>query len=486
MRQPAPSIRTSFKFTAALWLVLASQLGQAQPAAAAPEVDIATLVRIRDAALQSDFAWQRLANLADKIGPRLAGSPGAEAAAAQVGAAMTAAGLVVTQQPVKVPHWERGEERAELVDYAGRPAGITQRLVLTTLGGSAATPAAGLTAPVLLVHSMDELSARAAEVPGKIVLISVPFDQHLAENGMADKAYGLAGEPRFRGPSVAAKLGAAAVLVRSVGAANYRLPHTGATGFMPGVQPLPAAALSAEDAMLIERLSAEGPVTMKLLLTPRTLPDADGHNVLADLPGREHPEEVVIVSGHLDSWDLGTGAMDDGMGVAAAMGAVQVLKSLGLAPRRTVRMVAWANEENGARGGKAYFESVKGKLPTQVAAIESDFGLGDPLGFFGAISEAELKRLAPVAQVLRSIGAGVMTTRAGEAGTDIDPLQQAGVPGFAPLIDTRHYFDYHHTAADTLDKVDPQALRKQVALLAVLSYALAEMKAPLARVPAAH
>lgn len=467
---------------AAALVALAPAAAFAQQADA-PAVDVARLERIRDAAMSSDFAWRTLADLSDKVGPRLSGSPGAEAAVAQVSAAMQAAGLAVTLQPVKVPHWVRGEESAELVDYAGRPAGLTQRLHLTTLGGSAATPKKGLTAPVLLVHSITELKARAAEVPGKIVLISVAFDQNLADNGQAGPAYGQAGEPRFVGPAAAAKLGAVAALVRSVGGANYRLPHTGMTRWEDGGKPIPAAALAAEDAMLIERLAAQGPVTMKLLLTPKTLPDADSHNVLVDLVGREAPNEVVIISGHLDSWDLGSGAMDDGMGVAAAMGAAQVLKSLGIAPRRTVRAIAWMNEENGGRGGKAYFDAVKDRIATQTAAVESDFGLAGPLGITGAISEAQMKRLAPVGQVLREIGAGVLNTRAGEAGADIAPLQNAGVPGFAPLVDGRHYFDLHHTAADTLDKVDPQALRRQTAVLAVLAYYLAEMPQPLDRVP---
>jgi len=455
------------------------------PPVPAAEIDVATLARIRDAAMASDYAYQRLADLSDKIGPRLSGSAGAEAAVAYVAAAMKAEGLTVSLQPVKVPHWVRGLETGELVDYAGRPAGVTQHLQLTALGGSAATPAKGLTAPVLLVRSVAELRERAAEARGRIVLISAPFNQNYADNGQAGQAYREAGEPRFIGPSVAAQAGARAALVRSVGGANYRLAHAGTTRWSDGVAPIPAAALTAEDAMLIERLAAQGPVSLKLVLTPQTLPDADSHNVLADLPGREKPDEVVIVSGHLDSWDLGTGAMDDGMGVAAAMGAVQVLKSLGLAPRRSVRMVAWMNEENGGRGGKAYFDAVKDRIATQSAAIESDFGLAGPLGFSASISEAQAKRLAPVGQVLRAIGAGVVDTVAGDVGADIAPLQAAGVPGIAPLVDGRHYFDLHHTAADTFDKIDPQALRRQTAVLAVLAYALADLPEPLERAPTA-
>lgn len=470
------SSRTIQALAAAFGIVVVSVSAQT-------DLDTATLERIRDAAMSSDYAWQRLADLSDKIGPRLSGSKGAEAAVVQVSQAMRHAGLDVRLQPVKVPHWVRGAEEAELVEYAGRPEGITQQLHLTTLGASVATPAKGIVAPVLFVRSLSELEGRATEVPGKIVLISMPFDQNLADNGQAGAAYSQAGEARFKGPAAAAKLGAAAVLVRSVGGANYRLPHAGNTNWEVDGKKIPAAALAAEDAMLIERLSTQGPVKMRLLLTPKTLPDADSHNVLADVRGREKPDEVVIVSGHLDSWDLGTGAMDDGIGVAASMGAVQVLQSLGIRPRRSVRMVAWMNEENGGRGGAAYQAEVKPRIETQIAAIESDFGLAGPLGFSGSINAAQLKRLEAVGRVLRSIGAGVMDTRPGNAGADIAPLQALGVPGFAPIVDGRHYFDLHHTAADTLDKVDSQALRRQTAVLAVLSYALAEMSEPLDRVP---
>jgi hypothetical protein len=457
-------------------LFLCAQAGAAEAPAA--DVDPAVLARIRDAAMQSDWAYQRLGDLADLVGPRLSGSPGATAAVAQVADVLQRAGLRVTLQPVKVPHWVRGEERGELVDYAGRPRDVVQRIVLTALGGSSATPAAGLIAPVLVLHGFGDIDAHAAEVKGRIVLLSVPFDQELADNGYAGEAYGQGGAPRFRGPAVLARLGAAAVLVRSVGGARYRVTHTGATDFT-GVAPIPAAAVTVEDALLIERLALRGPVSMKLVLTPRTLPDTDSDNVLADLPGREKPDEIVLVSGHLDSWDLGTGAMDDGMGVTSAMGAVALLKSLGLQPRRTIRVVAWMNEENGGRGSAAYFASVKDNVDRQIAAIESDFGLGRPLGIRTPLGVEGGKALAPVAEALRVIGAGVVDRRDGHVGSDIAPLQDAGVAAFAPIVDGRHYFDLHHTPADTFDKIDADAMRRQVAVLAVLAWYLAERPEPL-------
>lgn len=451
----------------------------------APAVDPAVLARIREAAMHSDWAYQRLADLTDRVGPRLSGSPQAEAAVQQIAATMSALGAKVTLQPVKVPHWVRGAESAVLVDYPGRPAGLTQPLHLTALGASGATPAKGVTAPVLVVHDFAELMAQKEQVRGRIVLFDAVFDQHLADNGHAMNAYIQAGAYRFVGPQKAAELGAAAVLVRSVGGADYRLPHTGQTIWKDGQQPIPAAALSAEDAALVDRLAAQGTVSMHLLLTPQLLPDADSHNVLADWPGREKPDEVVLVSGHLDSWDLGTGAIDDGVGVTTAMGVVQVLQSLQLHPRRSIRVVAWMNEENGGRGGRAYFEQYKDRLATQSAAIESDSGAGRAMGIYASVAPSTVSLLQPVVQALAPLGAGVIERRDGEVGADISPLQKAGVPGFAPLLDVRHYFDYHHTAADTLDKVDPEDTRRQVATMAVLAYYLAEMPEPLPRSPAA-
>jgi hypothetical protein len=446
-----------------------------------PAVDPATLGKIRDAAMSGTWAWQQLARLTDTIGPRLSGSPQLEAAVTQVAATMRMLGASVIVQPVKVPHWVRGEEQAELVDYAGRPPGLTQHLHLTALGGSAATAAAGITAGVIVVHDFEELAARAREVRGNIVLFEARFDQRLADNGRAFNAYGSAGLYRFEGPARAAALGAAAALVRSIGGADYRLPHTGATIWNDHQAPIPAAALAAEDADLIARLAAAGPVTLKLRLTPKTLPDADSANVIADWPGREKPDEYVIVSGHLDSWDLATGATDDGVGVMAAAAVIQVMQQLGLHPRRTIRFVAWTNEENSGSGNKAYFASVAPKIDGQIAAVESDAGAGRSLGVSAAVGLESLAALQPVADALAPIGATVLSRSDTEIGSDIAPLQVAGVPGFAPLVDGRHYFDYHHSAADTLDKVDPQNLNSQVATMAVLAYYLAELPQPLPR-----
>jgi hypothetical protein len=461
--------------------VLAGAPLAAPPPEAPPAVDPAVLDRIRDAAMASDWAWQRLADLTDKIGPRLSGSPQDPAAVAQVAAALRATGAKVRLQPVKVPHWVRGAESAELVAYPGQPAGLRLGLHLTALGASGATPAQGITAHVVVIHDFAELQARAAEVRGNIVYFAAKFDQALALGGFAGQAYGQAGAFRFVGPDAAAKLGAAAALLRSVGGADYRLPHTGVTIWRDGQAPIAAAALAAEDGDLIVRLAAQGPVDMKLVLTPQTLPDADGNNVIADWPGREEPDEVVVVSGHLDSWDLGTGASDDGTGVAAAAGVIEVLRQLDLHPRRTIRFIAWANEENGGRGGKGYAESVAASLGQQTAAIESDGGAGHAMGISAAVARESMARLKPLSAVLQAVGAGVLRRDESARGADIAPLQKGGVPGFSPLVDDSHYFDYHHTAADTLDKVDPKSLRTQVAVLAVLAYYLADLPEALPR-----
>jgi carboxypeptidase Q len=466
--------------SSSVWCALG---GAAADAPAPPDPALAaTLARIRDAAMGSDWSWQHLEELTDRIGPRLSGSPQHAAAIAQVASAMRALGAEVELQPARVTHWVRGEEHAELTDYAGRPQGLTQSLHLTALGGSSATAAGGLTARVIVVHDFDELQARSSEVRGNIVLFEARFDQRLADNGEASAAYLQAGQYRFTGPSTAAALGAAAALVRSIGGADYRLPHTGATVWKDKQAPIPAAALAAEDADLITRLAAQGPVSMKLLLGAKTLPDADSANVIADWPGSERPDEYVVVSGHLDSWDLATGATDDGVGVMAAAGVIQVLQQLNLHARRSIRFIGWTNEENGGGGHKAYFDSVKQHIGTQIAAIESDEGAGRSLGILASVTPESLATLQPVLAALGPIGASALERRDGALGADIEPLQGAGVPGFSPLLDTRHYFDYHHTAADTLDKVDPQNLKSQVATMAVLAYYLAQLPEPLTRV----
>jgi len=442
---------------------------------------VAEIKRIQQAALGSDYAYARLAHLCNNIGPRLSGSPQAETAIQYVAAELRELGLEVKLEKVMVPHWVRGQETAELTEYTGMAPGTTQKIVLTALGGSVATPAEGLNAEVVVVNNFDELQALGRErVAGKIVLFNAKFDQQLADNGFAGQAYGQAVAYRGGGASAAARLGAVAALNRSAGGADYRLPHTGALRYAGDAPKIPAAAIAAEDADLLAHLTRQGTVRMHLVLTPQTLPDAESYNVVADLKGSEHPEQIVIVSGHLDSWDLGRGAIDDGAGVVMAMQTAQLIKQLGLRPQRTVRVIAWINEENGLAGGRGYFDAHKTELANHFAAVEADLGAGHPIGFSAAGKPDLLSLLQPLSSMLQSQGAGV-SRLAEETGSDIGPLGAAGVPTFAPLQDARTYFNYHHTAADTLDKINPRELQENCAVVAALTYTLASMPQSLPR-----
>lgn len=464
--------------------VLVTALFAGAANAAGPDVDPAALAKIRDAAMQSNYAYERLEDLTDLVGPRLSGSAGAAAAVQQVADAMRKLGAKVTLQPVKVPHWVRGEEKAELVGYTGQPQGVTQRIVLTALGGSGATPAAGITAPVIVVHNFDELKAyKPADVKGKIVLFDVPFDQLMADRGLAGNAYGQAVAYRGAGPRMAAEMGAAAALVRAVGGAAYRIPHTGAT-MLTDAGRIPAAAVTIEDSLLINRLSRRGPVTMHLTLTPQILPDADSFNVIADIPGSAKPDEVVIVSGHLDSWDLATGANDDGSGVTSAMEVIHTIKQLGLQPKRTIRMIAWMNEENGGRGGHAYAESQKANAEKHIGAYEDDNGSGRPFGVKASVGPGAVKYFAPLKAALLPIGAGVFVREDALGTGDLSLLENEGVPSFEPVIDSSDYFNYHHTTADTFDKVNPDNLRRHAAVMAATAWFLANTDQPIGRAPA--
>jgi hypothetical protein len=442
--------------------------------AAQPGNDPAALAKVRDTAMQSDYAYQRLEDLTDLVGPRLSGSAGAAAAVTQVADEMRKLGAKVTLQPVKVPHWVRGVETGEVVDYKGRPAGVTQKVVLTALGGSGATPADGITAEVIVVRTFEELKARAAEVKGRIVLFDVPFDQNMADRGLAGTAYGQAVAFRGAGPRMAAEMGAQAALVRAVGGAAFRIVHTGATN-LPENKRIPAAAITIEDSMLISRLSKRGPVRLHLTLTPQTLPDADSYNVIADWPGTDKADEIVLVSGHLDSWDLATGANDDASGVVSAMGVIDTLRKLDYRPRRTIRVVAWMNEENGGRGGKGYNDAYKSTAEKHFAAYEDDSGSGRPFGLRAGVGLQSAKLVAPLQAALYPIGAGAFRREDVIGSGDLHDLESSGVPTFEPWIDSSSYFNYHHTPADTFDKVDPDNLRRHVAVMATTAWFLANI-----------
>jgi carboxypeptidase Q len=442
---------------------------------------MAELTQLQQAALTSDYAYRQVAHLANNIGPRLSGSAQAQKAVEYVAGELKALGLEVQLEKVMVPHWVRGEETAALVQFPGQAPNTTQKVFLTALGCSVATPPGGLTAEIVVVRDFDELkSLGKGKVSGKIVVFNHPYDKRMAAQGRGGEAYGEAVVYRSDAPSAAARLGAVAALIRSVGGAAYRLPHTGLTKYADDAPKIPAAAVTEEDADLVAALVPQGAVRMHLVLTPQQLPDAVSYNVIGDLKGAEHPEQAVIVSGHLDSWDLGTGAIDDGAGVAVAMQAANLVRQLGLHPRRTIRVIAWMNEENGLRGGETYAAEHAGEVANQFAAIETDGGADHPLGIYMA-GKPELKpMLEPIAKVLDASGAGLLQFR-DEVGADIDPLAKLGVPNFSPIQDSRFYFNYHHTAADTLDKIDPEALAENAAINAVLAYGLANLEQPLPR-----
>src|SRR5438067_5878179 len=448
------------------------------PAVFSPQT-LSELRQLQKEALKSDYAYRQVAHLANNIGPRLSGSTQAAKAVEYVAAELKTLGCNVQLEKVMVRHWVRGEETAALVQFAGQAPNTTQKIVLCTLGGSVATPKEGIEAEVLVVKNFDELKSMPREkVAGKIVLFNYPFDKQMAAEGRSFQAYGEAVVYRSDGPSAAARQGAVACLIRSVGSADYRLPHTGLTDYAADAPKIPAATVTAEDADLIANLARQGPVRMKLILTPQTLPDVESANVIADIKGSEHPEQMVIVSGHLDSWDLGTGAIDDGAGVAVSMEAANLIQKLHLKPKRTIRVIAWMNEENGEAGSKQYAKDY-GK-ENHFAAMETDGGAGHPLGL-NIKGKAEVKKmLAPVAAILQQSGAGMLNL-VEHCGADIEPLEKAGVPAFSPIQDSRFYFNYHHTAADTLDKIAPKELAENSAVIAVVAYALANMEQPLPR-----
>jgi carboxypeptidase Q len=455
------------RWTTALSLLLAPAL----PGRASAQVEIATAYRaaadslIRGATADS-FAYRRLGRLVDTFGSRLSGSASLEAAIDWVLGAMKADGLEnVRGEPVMVPRWVRGAESAELV----RPR--RARLAMLGLGGSVGTPARGITAPVLVVGSLEELARRAAEAKDRIVLLDVPFTEYTATRHV-----------RTDGPSAVARAGAVACLIRSVATFSMRNPHTGATLYDSTAGRIPAAALSVEDAMMLHRLQDRGePVVVTLRMGAHTLPDAPSRNVVAEIVGREKPDEVVVLGGHIDSWDVGQGAMDDGGGSVAAWEAVRLLKRLGLRPRRTVRVVLWTNEENGGRGAEAYAKAHAGELSRHVMAMESDNGVFNPRGYVLGGSDSAAAVIRQVAALMQPIGATGLERVDESPAADTEPLAAAGVPAMELDVDGSRYFWYHHSDADMLDKLDPAELARCVAAMAVMAYVVADLPSGLGR-----
>jgi len=422
--------------------------------------------RIIDAALADSTAYRRVGVVADQFGARFSGTPQLEAAIDWIIAKMNEDELEnVHTEPVMVPRWVRGEESLELISPR------RQKLKVLGLGSSVGTPSSGITAPVLVVSSFDELTRRASEARGHIVLFDAPFT-----------TYGQTVQYRVRGAIAAAGAGAVATLVRSIASFSMQSPHTGNMRYDTAVTRIPAAAVSVEDAMMLHRLQDQGErVVVTLRMGASTLPDAQSRNVVAELRGRERPDEVVVVGGHIDSWDVGQGVMDDAGGSFAAWEAVRLLKQLGLRPRRTVRVVMWTNEENGLRGATAYRDAHAAEIAKHILAIESDGGTFSPLGFGVKGSDATFAVARSVAPLLARIGAGLIEREQGSPGADISPLVALGVPGMGLNVDPTRYFWYHHSEADTFDILNADEFARCVAAMAVMAYVVAEMPDPLPR-----
>jgi carboxypeptidase Q len=439
-------------------------LAPARAAAQSADAYRAATDRLIDAATRDTAAWLRIAELTDTFGPRVSGSAALERAIDWTLERMRADGLEnVRGERVMVRNWVRGTESAELI------APRRKALSMLGLGGSVGTPAGGITAPVVVVSSFADLAARGTAVKGKIVLFDVPFTTY-----EETRVY------RTGGASAAAKQGAVAALIRSVASFSINSPHTGNMRYDSTAARIPTAAIAVEDAMLLHRMQSRGQsVTVRLVMNARELAPAPSRNVVAELRGREKPDEIVVIGGHIDSWDVGQGAMDDAGGVVAAWEAVRLMKALGLRPRRTVRVVGWTNEENGVDGGKAYRSTHASEVDKHVFALESDNGVFRPYGIAAVGTDSALAMLKRIAPLLQRIGADSVSRGGGEA--DIGPLLEAGVPGAGLEVDGSRYFWYHHTNGDTPDKLDPRDVARCVAVFAVYAYVLAEMEGTLPR-----
>jgi carboxypeptidase Q len=425
----------------------------------------ADAARIIHTATKDDFAWRRLAQLTDTFGHRLSSSENLTRAVAWAVAAMKEDGLEnVRAERVMVPNWVRGAESAEIVEPGRHP------LAVIGLGGTVATPPGGLDAEVLVVSSFADLRSKAAQVKGRIVLFDVPYT-----NYSETVVY------RTGGARAAAELGAVATLVRAVGPTGLRTPHTGSVQYAVGRPGIPALSIAAEDTNRIARLTAVGTrVRLRLVTSGRLEADVPSANVVAEIVGRELPHEVVLVGGHFDSWDVGTGASDDAVGCVITWEALRIMKQLGLRPRRTVRVVLWTNEEHGLAGATAYAEKYGATAANHVLAIESDSGVFAPasLGFTGSLAARLV--MAQMGTLLTPLG--MQDIGAGGGGADIGPIVQAGnVPALAFLGDPGRYFVIHHSVADTVERIAPEEVSKAAAAIAVLSYVAAEMPERLPR-----
>jgi len=417
-------------------------------------------------ALGSNRAYEMLRDLCTTTGHRLSGSPGAAKAVEWTKKKMEELGFdSVWLEPLMVPRWVRGPVEEGYIFF---PSGKREELAITALGGSIGTPRQGITAEVVEVKSFGELQKLGEKAKGKIIFFNRPMDRSLV-NTFA--AYGGAVDQRWAGAMEAAKAGGIAALVRSMTTLLDDKPHTGSMGYVDSIKKVPSAAVSTKGAEHLSALLARGiPVKVRMVLSAQTLPDVESANVLGELRGTEKPEEVIVIGGHLDSWDKGQGAHDDGAGCIEAIEALRLLKTLGLKARRTIRAVMFMNEENGSRGGIAYAEKDR-PGEKHVAAIESDEGGFTPHGFgvSDSVAHAKLQRWAPIFKFMDA-----NRIELGGGGADIGPLARKGVPLMSLVVDTHRYFDFHHSDNDTYEAVNERELALGAAAMAIFSFIIAE------------
>ncbi len=431
--------------------------------------DLSTAARLRDEAMKKTRAFEIVESLTTEVGPRRAGTPGDRAAVLWAQNKLKELGFdKVWTEEVTFPNWIRGQEHCEVVSP------FPQELKITALGTSVGTPDAGITAEIVEVPTLEDLkNTDASQVKGKIVFIN-----NMMERTKTGMGYGKAVVARKSGASESARLGAVAVLIRSIGTDSHRFPHTGVMTYDDGITKIPAAALSNPDANLLENMLKRGkPVTVRLKMSSRDGGIGVSHNVIGEITGSEAPEELIILGAHLDSWDLGTGALDDGAGVAIVTEAARIIGTLKNRPRRTIRVILYANEEAGLFGGKAYANAHKHELARHIIGAESDFGAGLIYNFMPRVGEDALPTMKQIGDTLKPIGVE-MGPNMGWGGPDIGPLRELGMPVASLIQDGSDYFDYHHTADDTLDKINPESMNQNVAAYVVFAYLSAQASIP--------